>query len=62
MGVGVYSSLLAGDGPSPEFVGQTAWTIFWAIAYGGVALALLLATLGDVQPLPGARRRSLALR
>jgi hypothetical protein len=46
MGVGIYSSLLAGDGPSHEFVGQTAWTIFWAIAYGGVALALLLATLG----------------
>jgi ABC-type transport system involved in multi-copper enzyme maturation permease subunit len=46
MGVGIYSSLLAGDGPRHEFVGQTAWTIFWAIAYGGVALALLLATLG----------------
>ena len=46
MGVGIYSSLLAGDGPSHEFVGQTAWTIFWALAYGGVALALLLATLG----------------
>ena len=46
MGVGIYSSLLAGDGPSREFVGQTAWTIFWTIAYGGVALALLLATLG----------------
>jgi hypothetical protein len=45
MGVGVYSSLLAGDGPSREFVGQTAWTIFWTLAYGGVALALLLATL-----------------
>lgn len=46
MGVGIYSSLLAGDGPSHEFVGQTAWTIFWTLAYGGVALALLLATLG----------------
>jgi hypothetical protein len=46
MGVGIYSSLLADDGPGHEFVGQTAWTIFWAIAHGGVALALLLATLG----------------
>ena len=46
MGVGIYSALLAGDGPGHEFVGQTAWTIFWALAHGGVALALLLATLG----------------
>jgi hypothetical protein len=46
MGVAIYSSLLAGDGPGHEFVGQTAWTIFWTLAYGGVALALLLATLG----------------
>jgi ABC-type transport system involved in multi-copper enzyme maturation permease subunit len=46
MGVGIYSALLAGDGPGHEFVGQTAWTIFWALAHAGVALALLLATLG----------------
>ena len=46
MGVGIYSSLLAGDGPHHELIGQTIWTIFWALAYGGVALALLLATLG----------------
>jgi len=46
MGVGIYSSLLAEVEPGHEFVGQTAWTIFWAIAYSGVALALLLATLG----------------
>ena len=46
MGVGIYSALLAGDGPGHVFVGQTAWTIFWTLAYGGVALALLLATLG----------------
>ena len=29
-----------------EFASQTLWTLFWTIAYGGVALALLLATLG----------------
>jgi ABC-type transport system involved in multi-copper enzyme maturation permease subunit len=46
MGVGVYSAMLAGDGPRHEFVSQTLWTLFWTIAYGGVALALLLATLG----------------
>ena len=46
MGVGFYSSMLAGDGPRHEFASQTAWTLFWTIAYGGVALALLLATLG----------------
>jgi ABC-type transport system involved in multi-copper enzyme maturation permease subunit len=46
MGVGVYSLLLADDGPQSEFISQTLWTIFWTIAYGGVAAALLLATLG----------------
>jgi ABC-type transport system involved in multi-copper enzyme maturation permease subunit len=46
MGVGIYSAMLAGDWQGHEFVGQTAWTIFWAIAHAGVALALLLATLG----------------
>src|SRR4029453_3079566 len=35
MGVGIYSSLLAGAGPGHELVGQTAWTIFWTPAYGG---------------------------
>jgi hypothetical protein len=45
LGVGIYSALLDGDGPVHELVGQTAWTIFWVVAYGGVALALLLATL-----------------
>jgi ABC-type transport system involved in multi-copper enzyme maturation permease subunit len=44
-GVGIYSSFLADDGPDSEFVGQTAWTIFWVLAHGGVALSLLLATL-----------------
>ena len=46
MGVGAYSSLLADQGPPDEFWGQTVWSVFWTIAYGGVALALLLATLG----------------
>jgi ABC-type transport system involved in multi-copper enzyme maturation permease subunit len=46
LGVGIYSSMLANGGPWHEFVGQTVWMIFWAIAYCGVALALLLATLG----------------
>jgi ABC-type transport system involved in multi-copper enzyme maturation permease subunit len=46
MGVGAYSSKLAGDGTPDEFAIQTLWTLFWTIAYGGVALALLLATLG----------------
>jgi ABC-type transport system involved in multi-copper enzyme maturation permease subunit len=46
MGVGAYSSKLAGDGTPSEFAIQTLWTLFWTVAYGGVALALLLATLG----------------
>jgi ABC-type transport system involved in multi-copper enzyme maturation permease subunit len=46
MGVGAYSSMLAGNGTPREFATQTLWTLFWTIAYGGVALALLLATLG----------------
>ena len=46
VGVGIYSALLADDAPRHEFAGQTLWTLFWTIAYGGVALALLLATLG----------------
>ena len=46
VGVGTYSAMLAGDGPQHEFVSQTLWTLFWTVAYGGVALALLLATLG----------------
>ncbi len=45
-GVGIYSALLAGDRPQRELASQTLWTFFWTIAYGGVALALLLATLG----------------
>jgi len=44
MGVGMFSALLADIEPG-ELVGQTVWTIFWAIAYSGLALALLLATL-----------------
>jgi len=46
MGVGVYSSKLAGDGTPSDFAIQTLWTLFWTVAYGGVALALLLTTLG----------------
>ena len=38
--------MLAGNGTPREFATQTLWTLFWTIAYGGVALALLLATLG----------------
>ncbi|AMV37876.1 ABC transporter permease [Planctomyces sp. SH-PL62] len=45
MGVGAFSSVLAGKGAPREFATQTLWTLFWTIAYGGVALALLLATL-----------------
>lgn len=45
-GVGIYSALLAGDRPQREFGSPSLWTLFWTIAYGGVALALLLATLG----------------
>jgi ABC-type Na+ efflux pump permease subunit len=45
MGVGVYSLVLSGDAPPHELVNQTIWTIFWTLAYGGVALALLLASL-----------------
>jgi hypothetical protein len=44
-GVGIYSEMLAADTPQLEFVSQTLWTIFWTIAYAGIALALLLATL-----------------
>jgi hypothetical protein len=46
MGVGAYSSMLAGNGTPREFATQTLGTLFWTIAYGVVALALLLATLG----------------
>lgn len=46
MGVAQYSSLLAGDGLTYELADQTVWTIFWTLAYGGVAVALLMATLG----------------
>ena len=45
MGIGAYSALLADPGSPDEFWGQTVWSVFWTIAYGGVALALLLATL-----------------
>jgi ABC-type transport system involved in multi-copper enzyme maturation permease subunit len=45
LGVGIYSSMLAGEGQQHEFAIQTLWTLLWTIAYGGVALALLLATL-----------------
>ena len=45
MGVGAYSSILAGEMPEREFIGQTLWTLFWTIAYSGFALALFLATL-----------------
>jgi ABC-type transport system involved in multi-copper enzyme maturation permease subunit len=44
-GVGIFSTMLAGDGTKDEFVSQTLWTAFWTITYAGVALALLLATL-----------------
>ena len=46
MGVRAYSSMLAGNATPREFATQTLWTLFWTITYGGVALALLLATLG----------------
>ena len=45
MGVGAYSSMLAGSGTPHEFATQTLWTLIWTAAYGGVALALLQATL-----------------
>ncbi|RUL84319.1 ABC transporter permease [Tautonia sociabilis] len=45
-GVGAYSALIAGQGSGSDFVEQTAWTIFWTIAYLGAAIALLMATLG----------------
>ena len=46
MGVGAYSSMLAGNGTPARVRDADAWTVFWTFAYGGVALALLLATLG----------------
>ena len=46
MGVGFYSALLSGDEPDRQFLAQTAWVIFWTFTYGGVALTLLLATIG----------------
>jgi ABC-type transport system involved in multi-copper enzyme maturation permease subunit len=46
MGVGIYSMLLSGIAPAHEAIGQVAWMGFWTAAYSGVALALLLATLG----------------
>ena len=46
MGVGAYSSMLAGSGTPHEFATQTLWTLLWTIAYGGFALSLLLATVG----------------
>ena len=46
MGVFAYSSALVGNGTPQDFTTQTLWTLFWTIAYGGVAIALLLATLG----------------
>jgi hypothetical protein len=46
MGVGAYSSMLAGNGTPQEFATQTLWTLFSTIAYGSLALALLLATIG----------------
>lgn len=46
LGIGVYCAMLAEVGPDHEFASQTLWTVFWTIAYGGVALGLLLATLG----------------
>jgi ABC-type transport system involved in multi-copper enzyme maturation permease subunit len=44
-GVATYSEMLANETPYHELVSQTLWTVFWTIAYGGVALSLLLATL-----------------
>jgi ABC-type transport system involved in multi-copper enzyme maturation permease subunit len=44
-GVSIYSQMLGDRTPQFEFVSQTLWTLFWTIAYGGIALALLLATL-----------------
>ncbi|MFO0952196.1 MAG: ABC transporter permease subunit [Isosphaeraceae bacterium] len=44
MGVGMYSSVLAGSAPSSQVVSQTLWTLFWTIAYSLIALALLFAT------------------
>jgi hypothetical protein len=44
-GVAAYGVLLADDGPQHKFVSQTLWALFWTVAYGGVSLALLLATL-----------------
>ena len=44
-GVSIYSGMLANETPYHEFVSQSLWTVFWTIAYGGVALSLLLATL-----------------
>ena len=44
-GVGIFSAMLGNDTPQAELVSQTLWTIFWTIAYCGIALALLLATL-----------------
>ncbi|WZP00574.1 ABC transporter permease subunit [Isosphaeraceae bacterium EP7] len=66
MGVGLYSSLLAGHRPAYELGAQTAWMVFWILAYSGIALALLLATmktfnrcLGRVNdPSPGDRSSS----
>jgi ABC-type transport system involved in multi-copper enzyme maturation permease subunit len=44
-GVSIYSEMLGDPTPQHEFVSQTLWTLFWTIAYGSVALALMLATL-----------------
>ena len=45
-GVGFSSAVFGGTaGPRHEIAKQTAWLVFWIVAYGLVALGLLLATL-----------------
>jgi len=44
-GVRMYTARLGGEGMPHEFVSQALWTGFWTIAYAGIAIALLLATL-----------------
>lgn len=67
-GVAYYGSLLGGDGATGDLSRQTAWTIFWILAYGGIAFGLLLATIGTFNrclgrvgeraPRRGSRRRA----
>lgn len=44
-GVGVYNALIADQGPPRAFASQTFWVLFWTVAYLGLTVGLLMATL-----------------